>query len=116
MFRNFLKPKCATSLIVDTLFKNSKATLHSNCKKEGFLRSWSKMTESDRKLTALVEVNPVEPEVMLYKGHALKEQGEYWGAALSYKEAGEIEPSFKEKVNNEIDEIERIAGKKYSRA
>jgi hypothetical protein len=66
MFRNLLKPKCATSLIVDTLFKN--------CKDKAFLRAWSAMTESDRKLTALTEVNPTEPEIMLYKGHALKEQ------------------------------------------
>jgi hypothetical protein len=92
---------------LDTLFKN--------CKDKAFLRAWSAMTESDRKLTALTEVNPTEPEIMLYKGHALKEQWEYWGAALSYKEAGQIDPQYKEKANNEIDEMEKTAGKKYSR-
>jgi hypothetical protein len=116
MFRNILKPSSATALIVESLFKNCKATFHSNCKDERFLRAWSEMTESSRKLTAISEVNPIEPEIMLYKGHALKEQGEYWGAALSYKEAGQMDPYYKEKANNEIAEIEQISGKKYSRS
>jgi Flp pilus assembly protein TadD len=116
MFRNLLKAKRATSLVTNSFFKTTKAALHSyHNKPETFSDAWATMTESSRKLTALVEVNPKNPEIMLYKGHALKEQGELSGAALSYKEAAEMDPKLKEKANNEIEEIEQLSGKKYSR-
>lgn len=115
MFRNLLKTKRVTQLLANSLFKNSISSFHSKREEEAFYRVWDTMTESDRKLTAISEVNPTEPIIMLYKAQALREQGEYWGAALSYKEAAQMDPKYKEKANNEIAEIERIAGKKYSR-
>jgi hypothetical protein len=116
MFRNLLKPTPATQLLANSFFnKTAKTQFHSKKEKEAFYRVWNTMTESDRKLTAISEVNPTEPVIMLYKAQALREQGEYWGAALSYKEAAQMDAKYKEKANNEIAEIERIAGTKYSR-
>jgi hypothetical protein len=107
MFRQILNQKNCSSLLQRTFFKNNRSHC-TTVNSESFLHFWSTLSQDSQRLLALSDSRPDHPIILICKGQFQKDIGEYEGAALSFREAAEMDENYKDQANTEIQKIENL--------
>jgi tetratricopeptide (TPR) repeat protein len=107
MFRKILNNNYSSQLLKNTIF-HTKRSLHLSAPKKCGIDFWDETSEDNRKLIAMSESRPHNAEILMYKGHAQVDNGDFWEAIKSYQEAAKMNPSYKQQAARKIIETEGL--------